>query len=97
MAVKVRNRNGKEVTLLNPAEKGRKYAAELKNNVRATNDHKIKRDESGKVMRLSKVQRSYRAGYLDARKDGANCYKAQQKKKKSKRANNKPPVGDIWN
>lgn len=38
MAVKVFDRNGRERTLLNPAEKGRKYANELKTGIRKTND-----------------------------------------------------------
>ncbi len=80
MAVKVTTRKGKTITLLNPAEKGRKYAAELKKGVKATNDHRIKNDEKGNPLRLNKVERSYRSGYLDARRDNANCYKSKKKK-----------------
>ena len=40
MAMKVINKKGQEITLLNPAEKGGKFAAELKNNMRYTNDKK---------------------------------------------------------
>lgn len=33
MAVTVKNKRGKEVTLLNPSEKGEKYGAELKSSI----------------------------------------------------------------
>ena len=56
MAVVVKSKSGKNVTLLNPAEKGKKYAAELKAKVRCTNDHHIKRDKNGKKLGLSKGQ-----------------------------------------
>ena len=82
MAVRVKTRSGKTVTLLNPAEKGRKYAAELRAGIKCTNDHKIKRTKDGSKLALDKVERSYRAGYLQARKDSANCWKAQQKKRR---------------
>ena len=73
MAVQVKNRFGKTITLRNPAEKGQKYAFELKNNYSAS---------TGET--LSQKQRSYRAGYLDARKDSAKAWKHNQKKKKSR-------------
>lgn len=81
MAVKVKSRSGKTVTLLNPAEKGRKYAAELRVGIKCTNDHKIKRARDGSAFALDKVERSYRAGYLQARKDSANCWKSKRKKR----------------
>lgn len=59
----------RKYTYLSPKMKGRKYAAELKANKRATNDGVVKKDKYGNVLTLSKEQRSYRAGYLDARKD----------------------------
>lgn len=80
MAVKVRSRSGKTVTLLNPAEKGRKYAAELRAGIKCTNDHKIKRTKSGAAIGLDRVERSYRAGYLQARSDNAKCYNAKHKR-----------------
>lgn len=81
MAVKVFNkRTGKNVTLLNPAEKGRKYAAELKAGIHATNDGKVKKNKAGKRIRLSDTQKAYRSGYLTARKDNAKCYKAKKRK-----------------
>mgnify|MGYP001630770270 FL=1 len=81
MAVKVTSRSGKTVTLLDPAEKGAKYAAELRAGIKCTNDHKIKRTKSGVAIGLDRVERAYRAGYLDARKDSANAWKAGQAKR----------------
>ena len=77
MAVKFRGR-----TLLNPQEKGLKAADELRNNIMLTNEGNIKFDNFGKPQKLTKEQRAYRSGYLDARKDSAKCWKAQQKKKR---------------
>lgn len=79
MAVKFRGR-----TLLNPQEKGLKAADELRNNIMLTNEGNIKFDNFGKPQKLTKEQRAYRSGYLDARKDSAKCWKAQQKKNGSK-------------
>lgn len=84
MAVVVKSKIGKNVTLLNPAEKGKKYAAELKAKVRCTNDHRIKRDKNGKKLGLSKAQRAYRVGYLTARSDSAKAYNSNRKKRKSR-------------
>lgn len=78
---KVVNRRGKTVTLLNPAEKGNKYALELKANVHCTNDGDVKLDKYGHVKTLSKQSRAYRAGYLSSRKDSANAYKSVEAKK----------------
>ena len=81
MAKKVKRQNGTSVTLLNPSEKGRKYAAELRAGIHATNDHKIKRDKNGSPILLTDTEKAWRSGYLASRKDSANCWKAKQKKK----------------
>jgi len=78
MAVIVTNKKGNKVTLLNPAEKGAKYAYELKANVRTFNDGRFKPDKNGELG-LTETQRAYRSGYLAARKDSAACYKAKRK------------------
>ena len=78
MAVKVKNNKGRIVTLLNPSEKASKYAYELKNNIRTTNDGRFKPDKNGDLG-LSDTQRSYRSGYLQARKDSANAFKSRKK------------------
>jgi len=80
MAVKVTRKDGKQITLLNPSEKARKYANELSTGIRKTNDGNYKPDKNGDVG-LSNVQRAYRSGYLDARKDSAKAWKHNQKKR----------------
>ena len=76
--VKVINRNGKPVILRNPAEKGQIYAFELKNS------YSTKSGEG-----LTRAQRAYRSGYLDARKDNAKAYKHNEKKKATRIAKRK--------
>ena len=73
-------KRGKYITLLNPAEKGKKYATELKHNKHITNDGVIKKNKKGQAKKLSDTQKAYRSGYLTARKDNAKCYKAQSRK-----------------
>lgn len=83
---KVETRTGKIITLLNPSEKGKKFANEMKYGYAKTNDMKTKRDERGKAIPLTKEQRAYRAGYLAHSKDSANAYNAKHGiEKKNKR------------
>lgn len=84
MAVTVQNKKGDFVKLLNPSEKARKFADELATGMRYTNDNRLKADKNGDVG-LSKTQRAYRSGYLDARKDNAKAYKHNKKKKAANR------------
>lgn len=79
MSVQYKTKKGKVITLLNPSEKGKKYATELKTGVRVTNDGLIKSPSE-----LNDEQRAFRGGYLQAQKDSANAYKARQKKLKNK-------------
>lgn len=53
MAFKFKTKKGKEVTLLNPSEKGRKFAEELRYGVRLTNDFSTKRDKDGNYLGLT--------------------------------------------
>lgn len=76
----VKNKKGKMVTLLNPSEKGAKFAKELKTGFKRTNTGQYKLNKDKKGIKLTAEQRSYRAGYLDARKDSANAFKAIKKK-----------------
>jgi hypothetical protein len=76
--------DGGKQTFLTPSGKGAKYAAELKNNTRYTNDGQVKYDEDGRKFGLSKAQRSFRAGYLSAQKDSAKAYNAREQKKAAK-------------
>ena len=94
MSVRWRNKRGKEVTLLNPSEKGRKYANELKDGIKYTNDGVVKTDKSGNYQHLSDTEAAWRSGYLQSQKDSANCWKAMQGKqsgqsKKSKSGKSK--------
>ena len=81
----VKTKSGKTVRLLNPAQKGGKYAFELKNGVKVTNFGSAKRNRDGSLRRLKKDERAYRAGYLDARNDNAKAYKHNKKKRAARR------------
>ena len=81
MSFVVNNRFGGKSVLLNPSEKGKKYAIEMKNKIHLTNNGEVKLNKYGQPRTLSKEAKAYRAGYLQARKDNAKCYNAQQKKK----------------
>ena len=80
MAVRIKGKRGQTVTLLNPSEKSGKFADELRMNTRYTNDGRYKAGKDGVVPSLTKVQRAYRAGYLDRGKDEARIYKWKKKK-----------------
>ena len=80
MAVKVRARSGKEVVLLNPSEKGSKFAKELKSGYKRTNAGSYKLDSNRQGIKLTDTERAYRGGYLDAQKDSANAYNARKRK-----------------
>jgi len=82
MATVIKKNNGNKITLLNPSEKGAKFAKELKQGVKRTNAGGFKLDENKKSIKLTDVERAYRGGYLDAQKDSAKCYNAKKKKKK---------------
>ena len=69
--------DGEKVTLLNPSGKGEKYAKELKENKRYTNDGKLKTDENGKPLELTNEQRAYRSAYLKALSDNSKAFKSK--------------------
>ena len=75
----VNTKTGSNFTLLNPGGKGKKYSKELKTNTAYTNDGRVKKNNKGKTVSLTKQQRAYRAGYLQARVDAAKAYKAKNK------------------
>ena len=83
MAFPIIGKNGRRGFLLNPHEKGQKYAEELRQKKRMTNDMQLK-DKP-----LTKEGAAYRAGYLDARKDSAKAYNHNQKKKAAKKSSRK--------
>lgn len=96
MSVKIISKfTGKPVTLLNPAEKARKAAAELKLGVHGTNEGRKKYDKNGKPKRLTKSEKAWRSGYLAARKDEAKAYKANLKKKNGGGSSKNLPVPYI--
>ena len=66
-------------------EKGAKAAVELKRGVAITNFGQVKRNKDGTPKRLTKAQRSYRSGYLDARNDNAKAYKYNKKKRATRK------------
>lgn len=82
MAVTIQSKNGKKITLLNPSEKGKKFAKELKTGFKRTNSGKYKLDKKKKGIKLTDTEKAFRSGYLSAQKDNAKCYNAKKKKKK---------------
>ena len=72
------NRDGETRVVLNPAGKAAKFAKELKENKRYTNSGTEKKDYAGKPLKLTKAQRRYRKGYLDARRDNSKAFKAKR-------------------
>lgn len=93
MATIIKKRNGKQVVLLNPAEKAQKAAAELKLGVHLTNDAQVKCDEYGNPIPLTDTQKAWRGGMLSARQDSANCYNAKMGKKSKKQKRGKQRRG----
>ena len=81
MSKVIKTRDGKTVTLLNPAEKGDKYAKELRTGKRFTNDGKPKKGKNGQQLKVTKNGRAYRGGYLDARNDNAAAFNDKKKRK----------------
>lgn len=72
----VNKKTGESRVLLNPHGKYQKYTFELKDQKRYTNDGKVKRNKAGKPMKLTKAQRSYRAGYRSAVIDQTKAFNA---------------------
>ena len=78
MAKTVRTKNGFTFTYLSPAEKGAKYAQELRTGKKYTNDGQVKKDKNGKALKLKVKERAYRGGYLDARNDNSKAFNAKR-------------------
>lgn len=75
--------------LLNPSEKGRKYASEMRTGCAITNDFKRKKDNSGRNVKLTREQLAYRAGYLDHAKDSNRAFVATHPNYKRKNVSRK--------
>ena len=73
MAKRFRTKSGKTLVLLNPSEKARKAAVELKANRKVA-------VTTGEFYGppLTDTQRAYRAGRLDQQTDGARAYNAKK-------------------
>lgn len=69
MSTIVRTKRGKRIVLLNPSEKAKRYARQMRNGVVR---------ETGK--KLSPTDLAYRAGYLAARNDSAKAFRSNLKK-----------------
>ena len=74
MSTQVKTKNGHKIVLLNPAEKAKRFARQMKSGV-------IR--ETGK--KLTSEDMAYRAGYLAARNDSAKAYNATKNKKSKKK------------
>ena len=73
MAKIINTKNGKKVVLRTPAEKGKRYARQLKSG---------RIQETGKA--LTEKDRAFRIGYLTSRSDNAKAYKSKQGKKRGR-------------
>ncbi|MDE6667676.1 MAG: hypothetical protein K2K38_04945 [Clostridia bacterium] len=80
LGVTVTFNDGETVTLLNPSGKATKYAAELRDGKRYTNDGKVKVDRNGQEMPLTAEQKAYRSAYIQALSDSAKAYNAAKAK-----------------
>ena len=80
MARDVVTKKGEVVRLLNPYEKSKKYAYELKHQILITNFKDVKKNKDGSPKRISDSQISFRRGYLKARSDNAKAYKHNNSK-----------------
>ena len=85
MAVVVKSKTGKNVTLLNPQEKRNKYFDELRLGRRKTNDGHFKL-ENGKGVKLTDEAKAYRSGYIQAQNDSAKVYNSKKHKRKNYRS-----------
>ena len=67
---RVKTKSGITIKLLDPDQKGRRYAKELKEGCNIYTGEK-----------LTKTQKAWRAGQLAARKDSAACYNSKKKRR----------------
>lgn len=74
-------RTGKDKRILTNAQKGYKYANELRTGYRETNDGDMKFDRNtGMAIELTDTQKAYRSGYLEARRDIGKAFSAVKNK-----------------
>lgn len=80
-----KTKTGKKIVLLNPAEKGKRFARQMKNGCVSETGEKITKDGM-----------AFRAGYLTARNDNAKAYKGRIKKGKAESMRRAKIVGSDW-
>ena len=89
----VKTKRGKNVRLLNPAQKANKAKLELKTGVKYTNWGEVKLNpKTGQEIVLSEKERAYRAGQVAQSIDNAKAFYA---KTNSKRLNPGGPDNDF--
>lgn len=76
--------DGKVIRLMNPAEKAKKAAYELKTGIKYTNLGEVKTDKNGNPLKLKPKEKSWRSGYLSARSDNAKAFNAKKGKPAAK-------------
>ena len=74
LGVVVVNARGLKTTLLNPFGKATKYADELRNGVKLTNDGHLNTDSLGKPQHLTSEEEAYRKGYLKHQQETVDAY-----------------------
>ena len=84
--VNLTREDGTTFSLLNPSGKAAKYFVENQRGKLYTNAGELKKDKDNKPLTLTKEQKAYRSGYLDAQKDNAKAYKAKKAKSAAKKA-----------
>lgn len=81
---KVQSKNGKEVYLLTPAEKKKKYQKELKDGFARTNKGGFKLNSNKKGIKLTQKQKDWRAGYIACSIDSGKAFHSKKNKKRGK-------------
>ena len=82
MATIVRNRRGKQVTLLDPQEMLNKFFKELKCGQKLTANGKKKLDSKGKPMKLKEREIGFRVGFIASQNVSVKIYNAKKHKRK---------------
>ena len=87
----VQNKNGKIVYLLNPNEKAAKFALEMREGTKRTNQLYAKWADKEKTIpvKLTKTERAYRAGYLQHARESQIIWCKQNGVKSQSLANSK--------
>lgn len=68
-------------SFLNPAQRAKKFACQLKTNTLITNEGVVKKGPNGSIMQPSARGKSFMQGYLTARSDNSKAYNSKKKRK----------------